>query len=509
MIWTAGAMLLGAFWTGVIGAQAPAQGGGGSLAGVKTIDNPGGGRIFLGVLAGQPTPQQAMGKTLHRLSVYCGDRPKLGRLVQSKTGELLAAFFTVTGKNQDGKPMAGLALVYAPKSGSAGGAVLMDNAERFPSTVNSMFARLKQQLGKGPAGASLASASSGGSAASKSGASGSVASGSATSGSTASRSPASGSATSGSTASGSTASGSTASGSTASASTASGSTASGSTASGSTASGSSASVPAAPPEPLQRDVFQDGTGVIGLPAGWNAQPAHMGDVSAAGPHGEKLRFGMTIPVMGNSGAKATGQFVAIPSGTDPAAAYKSAMAQLGAKAGKQAPDITVTNVRDLPMQGGKNSFLYGDVDAHDGQGKQFFVVQMITTTPQQGGAWQMTLFQVWGPEQVMAEERTTIGAIYASYSRDSKRVSDIANAQIAQGIAQTNQFVASVGQYIDDSDRMTAGMSDILREQTVVVDENTGGHARTSDQLAGMLIDANPNRFQAVPTSGYISGIDY
>ena len=493
MIWTAGAMLLGALCTGVSGAQAPAQSGGGTLAGVKTIDNPGGGRIFLGVLAGQPTPQQAMGKTLHRLSVYCGDRPKLGRLVQSKTGELLAAFFTVTGKNQDGKPMAGLALVYAPKSGSAGGAVLMDNAERFPSTVNSMFARLKQQLGKGPAGASLATASAGGSAASKSGASGSVASGSA----------ASGSATSAPTASGSTASGSTASGSTAS-----GSTASGSTASGSAPSGSSAPPPAEPPQPLQPDVFQDGTGVIGLPAGWNAQPAHMGDVSATGPHGEKLRFGLTIPVMGNS-ARATGQFVAIPYGTDPATAYKSAMTQMGAKVGKQAPEINVTKVQDIPMQGGKNSFLYGDLDAHDGQGKQFLVVQMITTTPQQMGAWQMTLFQVSGPEQTMAAERATIGAIYSSYSRDSKRVGDIANAQIAQGIAQTNQFVATVGQYTDNSDRMTAGMSDMLREQTVVVDNNTGGHARTSDQLAGMLIDANPNRFQAVPTSDYISGIDY
>ena len=471
---------------------------------MKTIDNPGGGRIFLGVLAGQPTPQEAMGKTLHRLSVYCGDRPKLGRLVQSKTGELLAAFFTVTGKNQDGKPMAGLALVYAPKSGSAGGAVLMDNAQRFPSTVNSMFARLKQQLGKGPAGASLAKATAGGSAASKSGTSGSATSGSATSGSAAS-----GSTTSASTASGSTANESAANESAVSGSTASASTASGSTSNESAASGSSAPAPAAPPQPLQPDVFQDGTGVIGLPAGWNAQPAHMGDVSATGPHGEKLRFGLTISVMGNSGAKATGQFLAIPYGTDPATAYKAAMTQMGAKVGKQAPEITVTNVRDIPMQGGKNCFLYGDLDAHDGQGKQFVVVQMISTTPQQGGAWQMTLFQISGPEQTMAEERATIGAIYSSYSRDSKRVSDMANAQIAQGIAQTNQFVATVGQYTDNSDRMTAGMSDMLREQTVVVDENTGGHARTSDQLAGMLIDANPNRFQSVPTSDYISGIDY
>jgi hypothetical protein len=52
-------------------------------------------------------------------------------------------------------------------------------------------------------------------------------------------------------------------------------------------------------------------------------------------------------------------------------------------------------------------------------------------------------------------------------------------------------------------------MSDFLRNQTVIVDTETGGHARTSDELADMLMRANPNRFEAVPTSQYIKGIDY
>jgi hypothetical protein len=52
-------------------------------------------------------------------------------------------------------------------------------------------------------------------------------------------------------------------------------------------------------------------------------------------------------------------------------------------------------------------------------------------------------------------------------------------------------------------------MSDFLRSQTVLVDTETGGHARTPDELADMLMRANPNRFEGVPTSQYISGIDY
>jgi hypothetical protein len=124
-------------------------------------------------------------------------------------------------------------------------------------------------------------------------------------------------------------------------------------------------------------------------------------------------------------------------------------------------------------------------------------------------AWQMKLFLVFGPAEAMGQEAATIAAIYANFSQNSNQVNRIANAQIQAGIAQTNQFVGSVKQAMDVSDRATAGMSNILRDQTVVVDTRTGGHATTSDGLAGALIDANPNRFQSVSPSGYIPGIDY
>ena len=110
---------------------------------------------------------------------------------------------------------------------------------------------------------------------------------------------------------------------------------------------------------------------------------------------------------------------------------------------------------------------------------------------------------------MMGQEAATISAIFPNYSRKSRQVAIIANQQIQQGIAQTNQFVHTVGQYMDSSDRLTAGMSNMLRDQTVVVDTQTGGHATTSDDLAGALINANPSRFQPVSPSGYIPGIDY
>jgi hypothetical protein len=444
MNWAGSAMLLAALSTGTSLAQTPAQNSGGAQAGIKTIVLPTGGTIYLGVLAGQPTPQDAMGKVMQRVTALCGDRPQLGKLDKNPTGEILAGFFTVTGKNQDGKPMEGLAIVYAPKSGTAGGAVLLDYADRFPSTVNAMFARLKQELGA-PATSSAAPSS---------------------------------------------------------------------------APGSGTPAKQAPPQPLQPAVFPDGTGVIGLPTGWKVLQAHMGDVTASGPHGERLRFGLTVAVidptnpqsralMGNSRGAAPGNFVAIPYGTDPANAFKAAMTQLSQKARKQGPDIDITKVQEIPLQGGKNEMLFGDIDVHDGQGKQYLLAQMISTLPQQLGTWQITLFLMYGPQQVMGQEAGTIAAIFPSYNRNSKLVNSMANAQIQQGIAQTNQFVNTVAQYTDSSDRLTAGMSNILRDQTVVVDTQTGGHATTSDDLAGALINANPGRFQSVSPSGYIPGIDY
>ena len=464
MVSTVGATLLATLSTGCKAAPAPstsgaavqaAQSSSGTQAGYKSISMPNGGHVYLGALAGQPTPEDAMGKVMTKVTALCGDRPQLGKLDKNASGEILAGFFTVTGKNLDGKAMEGLALVYAPKTGTAGGAVLLDDADRFPTTVNAMFARLKQELGA-PASGSGAQGSAGGS--------------------------------------------------------------------GAPAAGSSAAtappVKAGPAQPLQRAVFPDGTGSIGLPAGWQMQQAAKGDVSAAGPNGEKLRFGWTIAVldptnpgsralMGNSRGAAPGNFVAIPHSADPATAFKAVFTQLAQKARKQPPVIDIAKVQDIPMQGGTNEFLVGDIDVNDGKGKQFLLTQMISTPILAAGSWQMTLYVIYGPQQVMSQEVSTIAEIFPNYSLNAKAVNAIVSQENQQIIAITNSTLNMIQQYTDSSDRMTAGMSNLLRDQSVVVDTQTGGHATTSDDLAGALINANPGRFQTVSPSGYIPGIDY
>ncbi len=413
--------------------------------GLKNIQNADGSHIVFGQLAGQLTPQAAMGQLLHQVSLECGDRPQLGRLLQNPSGEILAAFFTVTAKKQDGQPMAGLALVSLPQNGNATAAILADHADRFPSSVNSFSAsnrkwarRSLRPLSKTHQPMVLLRLQF--------------------------------------------------------------------------------------PQPRRlfnrRDLPMVAV-VIGLPVDWTVVRAQLGDVLAKGPRGEMLRFGMTIAILdptnpqsrqlmgqGNR-SRVPPNFVAVPISADPATAFKSATAQLAQKNGKQPPTINISKVQELPIQGGKSNFLYGDIDLHDGNGPQSLVAQAISTPPQQFGSWQMTVFHFQAPPKIMAEERATVAAIFPNYSRNSAFVNAKINQQIQVGIEQTNQFVHDVQVHMDNSDRFTAGMSDFLRNQTVIVDTQEGGHARTSDQLADLLMQTSPDRFQAVPTSQYIRGIDY
>ena len=430
----------------LVGAQAAQADGA-----FKTIQSTGGGTIVFGPLSGQLTPQAALGETLKQVDSTYGDRPQLGKIVQNQAGTVWEGFFTVNDKNHGGTAMTGMVIVYAPKTGTAGGAVLIDTSDRFPQTVNSMFQQLVQEV----TSAAQTSAQSSPAAAQN--------------------------------------------------------------ALQPTATSTAPAAPA-PAQKLTPYVFPDGSGSMGLPPGWSVTRAQMGDVTAKGPNGEALRFGLTIPVLdptnpqsralggGRAGA-APGNFLAIAYNSDPGTMYTQATAQIAQKQRAQAPAVTIQNVQSLSIQGGKNFMVYGELGS--GQSAQALVAQVIVSPPQVAGAYQMTVFQIVAPPQVMVSDAATIAEIYPNYSRNTKYVNAVANAQIQQGLAQEKQFVGTVASAMDSSDRLTAGVSNALRGQTVIRDTETGAHATTSDGLADLLTQSNPNRFETVPESQYVSGIDY
>jgi hypothetical protein len=113
--------------------------------GLKTINNPGGGQIVYGPLTGVSSLKTAMAYVLRTVHGHFDDRPKVGKFFQAKDGESVATFFTVTAKSQGGGAMAGLAIVsLAGGSGSAAGAVLYDDAARFPKSEPALMKMLNQ-----------------------------------------------------------------------------------------------------------------------------------------------------------------------------------------------------------------------------------------------------------------------------------------------------------------------------------------------------------------------------
>jgi hypothetical protein len=120
---------------------APVRAADGAL---KTIDYPGGGQIVYGPLDDQSTLKDAMVTMLRNVHGHFGERPEVGKLFQTRGSDSLAAFFTVTAKNQGGKHVAGLVIVAMPSGSKPGAAVLYDDADRFSKTMNPMMKKLNE-----------------------------------------------------------------------------------------------------------------------------------------------------------------------------------------------------------------------------------------------------------------------------------------------------------------------------------------------------------------------------
>jgi hypothetical protein len=258
---------------------------------------------------------------------------------------------------------------------------------------------------------------------------------------------------------------------------------------------------------------------MGLPPGWTVVSAQLGDVIAQGPNGEKLRFGLVIPVIDPTSPQAgvlmvggvtPGNFIAVPYSADAATLFTQGSEQIAQKLHLPPPTITIQSTRNLPVEfGGKNFAVYGQVDAQDGRGAQAMVTQMIVTPPQALGAYQVTVFEITAPPQVMANDTATITEIYTHYNRNTQVVMAAVNAQTEQSEMETQQILDSTARRSDAQEKSTAGFSNYLLDQTVVRNTQTGEHFTVSNQRADWLTRHNPYLFEEVPESEYIKGVDY
>jgi hypothetical protein len=120
--------------------QTPAE------AGLKFINNPGGGQIFYGVLANESTMNGAMIVMLRSVHGYFGVRPEIGQFFQAKGSDSIATFFTLNAKTQNGgaKAISGLVIVSMPPGSKPSGGALFDDAAHFSKTQPVMMKTLNQ-----------------------------------------------------------------------------------------------------------------------------------------------------------------------------------------------------------------------------------------------------------------------------------------------------------------------------------------------------------------------------
>ncbi len=436
---------------------------GSSLAGaqgaLKTINNPGGGQISYGPMGPQRSVQAAMGAMLREIHGQYGDRPQVGRFFQDRSGQALAAFFNVAAKNGGGQRIAGLVMVSVLPGGQSSAAIITDDAQRFPKTVNSLLQRLSAEWNSNP---------------------------------------------------------------------------------GSSKTTASGPVPTGAAEHLTAVNFPDNSGSISLPPGWKVVSALMGAMEADGPNGEKLVFGVYIPVMDpnypqtrnmmnmeTQGGRLPlpGLWVAIPYTTDAGRAFMSASAQLAQKQRRPAPTVNITKVTDGPAQGRSVAkIIQADVDSHDGKGFMAVSAQLIIVPPMDAsGNWGMSVYQATIPKALFEKETPTLVAVAKSYQVNSQ----VVQGEVQQQIRMSNEFTASVlararssQAAFDDKlahdransdarDRSFQAFDNVIIGQSVVRDTERNAHGTISNDYADALVRSNPDRFQYVPTQDYIKGIDY
>jgi hypothetical protein len=121
---------------------AHAQPSNGSGNGFTTVNAPGGGQYIYGPFTGKGSMPDAVLYMLRSIHQYFGNRPELGKFVQSRDGTQTAAFFGVNAKGAGDKPMTGLFIVVRAADRSASGAVVFDESSRFAASEPGMMKAL-------------------------------------------------------------------------------------------------------------------------------------------------------------------------------------------------------------------------------------------------------------------------------------------------------------------------------------------------------------------------------
>jgi hypothetical protein len=423
--------------------------------GLKTIDNPGGGQVLYGSITGQNTPQGAMASILHYVHTQFGGRPVVTGIFQSRDGQFVGASFTETAASQGNKAFAGLAIVSLSADSAPAGALLYDEAARFPKTQPVLMKKLDEAWHEAAA-PDLSS------------------------------SP-----------------------------------------------GSPANQPAAVP-PLQVQTGGDSSASIGLPEGWRLTAVRSGSLSASGPHGEEIDIGQLYqgivdpraaqnqryPAYGNRG----GAQITAVYGTDLFNTFVRVLNQHRQNAGLPPATFQLINSKPVAPSPVEAMALQANinVDLHDGVGPRVGNVR-VGEGGARGSTWSMRFTISTLPQALGVSENPTLGAILSSYRLNEgvitgqyqqqianiKKVGEAAKQQAADADARRQASSAAFNAHMDNIDRMSKAFQNVQFNRTEIQDNDGPARGAIDSNTAAALIKADPNRYEEVPTAGFLKGWDF
>jgi hypothetical protein len=419
--------------------------------GLKTIDNPGGGQIVYDVVPNQ-TAQGAMGAVLRYAHGRFGDRPQIGTIFQSRDGQTFGASFTLTATKQGNKPIAGLVMVSMAMGTDPQAAVLYDEKARFARTQPEMLHTLSgiwsQQVQ--PAGAEGPSA------------------------------------------------------------------------------------PQGQPRPLHMVSGGDGSGHIGLPDDWHITAMSGGQCTAEGPNGELVGLGL---MYGNihdpslrsnlqqfSGANQAGA-LAYRIGGNIYDAFVSLTNQV--RRINRKPPATFTFISSKPVPGmNQNEHaveVHFEVDFQDGKGPRTASARVGENFMQGSPTWMMDVQTSSIPKALYDREWPTVQAIIRSYNQDvgvinrelqtsldnTRAIGARSRQQAADADSRRVASTAAFNQHMDDLSVASKVQQNYTMDRTELQDNNQNTRGAVDNNVAAALIKANPDRYQEVPSSSFLKGVDY
>lgn len=240
----------------------------------------------------------------------------------------------------------------------------------------------------------------------------------------------------------------------------------------------------------QRIAFPDGSGSITLPAGWRLTSAQRAAAEAAGPNGEGVALGITMPV-GPPQMAAPGVLAA------PYLPPPDAFAFVTQRGGSQVLRMIAVQPTGALSQGGQAAYLLADMNH---LGRPYRAFALVNTAPLQGGYWQYYMTMLLAPSESFARSLPRMVEIWKSWGISQGEM----NRRTEKALMTIKETEAIMRGTIAERNR-SQPLRDTLRGELLsgdVVLEHLRTKRRVTVTTAQMnqLFELEPGEWRVVPT---------